>query len=112
MESSPRFMFFHGFNAKETKPTRKSKIKIKMAKVGNAVMLRHNYSIVTTKPQGNKILSQQAELCRNKDKEECKMTVERLSRHFTTLSRHNMRRSTRKMLQHINECHNTMEVGK
>ena len=44
-------------------------------------------------------LSQQVEPCRNKDKVECKMIVERLSQH-------NMRRSTRKMLQYRNECHN------
>ena len=53
-------------------------------------------------PKGRS-LSQQAELCCNKDKAECKMTFERLSQH-------NMRRSIRNMLQHRNECHNIIEV--
>ena len=36
-------------------------------------------------------LSQQAELYCNKDKAKCRMTVERMSRHFTALSRHRIR---------------------
>ena len=38
---------FQVFNAKETKPARKVE---KMAKAGNAIMSRHNYNIVATKP--------------------------------------------------------------
>ena len=37
-----------GFNAKETKTSKKNKKK--MAKTGNVVMSRNNYSIVATKP--------------------------------------------------------------
>ena len=43
--------FLQGFNAKETKTSKKRKKKKKKAKAGNAVMSRHNYSIVATKPQ-------------------------------------------------------------
>ena len=38
----------NGFNAKETKTNKKSRKK--MAKARNAVMSRHNYNIVATKP--------------------------------------------------------------
>ena len=86
-----------GFNAKEGKRVDKS---AKMAKIGKWKISRHNFTISRQNPKTTcRSLSQQVEPCRNKDKAECKIIVERLSQH-------NMRRSTRKMLQYKNECHN------
>ena len=98
-----------GFNAKETETSKKSRkkwLRQEMQLCCDIIIALYQQNPRAT----FRSLSQQEELCLNKNKEECKMTVERLSQHFTTLSRHYMRRSTRKMLQHGNECHNTMVV--
>ena len=47
----------------------------------------------------DKTTRQLANICRNKDKAECKMTIRRLSRHFTTPSRHKMRRAPKEALE-------------
>ena len=71
------------FNAKETKTSKKNKKK--KAKARNAVMSQHNYSIVTTKPQGNlhkfvatsRIVSQQRQ---SKVQDDCRKIIATLIR--------------------------------
>ena len=99
-----------GFNAKEAKRVEKVS---KMAKARKWKISRHNFTMSRQNPKAIcRIWSQQSKLCHNKDKAECKMIVERLLRHFTTLSRLNMRRIIRKMSQHIYEYCNKTEDGR
>ena len=66
-----------GFNAKEAKRVEKA---AKKDKVRKWKILRHNFTMSRQNTKAIcRIWSQQAELCRNKDKVECKMTIERLS---------------------------------
>ena len=99
MESSPKIYVLQGFNAKEAKKIEKSNRK--WLRQENAVMSRHNYSIVVTKSQGNmqKFITTSKTVSQQRQSRVFKRTIERMSRYSNALLRHIMRRAHKETVE-------------